>query len=458
MHKPHVAIILATLLAGGTAAAGEPEGLLTRPMPVSWADDVNVSQTLPEDDNWWRGFDDSTLDSLIVAASTSNFNLLEAYHRREMARNAMLQARSAYWPQLSANASYARERTQRLNTNTYSLGAQMNWEIDVFGKVREAVKAKKASYLASKADYTGAMVSMAADMATYYMDYRITQTHLAIAEEQLASQKHILEIAEARHEAGLVSKLDVAQAKTVYLSTESSIPALKASLRQSLTAIATLMGVYPDSIAPMLSARETLPPHRMLIPAGIPADLLRRRPDIMAAEADVAEAAAAVGIAKKEYLPTLSLAGEIGTVATRPGDMFTGDSFHYSIAPTLSWTIFDGLSRKYGVAQAREQMQTSIDAYNLTVMTAVGEVDNAMASYESALETLEITSDLLAQSREALALSVDQYKQGLSAFTNVVDAQIDVLNAANSMATAKGNALIAIIDLYKALGGSPNPQ
>jgi multidrug efflux system outer membrane protein len=103
-------------------------------------------------------------------------------------------------------------------------------------------------------------------------------------------------------------------------------------------------------------------------------------------------------------------------------------------------------------------MQTSIDAYNLTVMTAVGEVDNAMASYESALETLEITSDLLAQSREALALSVDQYKQGLSAFTNVVDAQIDVLNAANSMATAKGNALIAIIDLYKALGGSPNPQ
>lgn len=138
--------------------------------------------------------------------------------------------------------------------------------------------------------------------------------------------------------------------------------------------------------------------------------------------------------------------------------MFTGDSFHYSIAPTLSWTIFDGLSRKYGVAQAREQMQTSIDAYNLTVMTAVGEVDNAMASYESALETLEITSDLLAQSREALALSVDQYKQGLSAFTNVVDAQIDVLNAANSMATAKGNALIAIIDLYKALGGSPNPQ
>lgn len=375
-----------------------------------------------------------------------------------MARNAMLQARSAYWPQLSANASYARERTQRLNTNTYSLGAQMNWEIDVFGKIREAVKAKKASYRASKAEYTGAMVSMAADMATYYMEYRIAQTHLAIAEEQLASQEHILKIAEARHEAGLVSKLDVAQAKTVYLTTESTIPALKASLRQTRTAIATLMGVYPDSIAPMLSARDTLPPHRMLIPAGIPADLLRRRPDIMAAEADVAGAAAAVGIAKKDYLPTLSLAGEIGTVAARPGDMFTGDSFHYSIAPTLSWTIFDGLSRKYGVAQAREQMQTSIDAYNLTVMTAVGEVDNAMASYGSALETMEITSDLLAQSREALALSVDQYKQGLSAFTNVVDAQIDVLNAANSMATAKGNALIAIIDLYKALGGSPNPQ
>ena len=214
-----------------------------------------------------------------------------------MARNMMLQARSAYWPQVTATASYMRDRTGGINTNTYSLGAGVNWEIDIFGKVREAVKAKKASYRASRAEYVGAMQSTAAEMATYYIDYRLLQSHLAIAREHLESQARVLEIAEARHEAGLVSKLDVAQARTVYLSTEASIPSLKSSMRQSLTAIATLMGVYPDSISSLLESADQLPDHRMLIPAGIPADLLRRRPDIMAAEAAVEEAAANIGIA-----------------------------------------------------------------------------------------------------------------------------------------------------------------
>lgn len=455
MHKIHTVILLTALLTTGRMYADDSDRFLATPIPGAWVKDNSIEQTLPDDDSWWQRFDDPVLNTLVDKATENNFNLLEAYHRREMARNMMLQARSAYWPQVTATASYMRDRTGGINTNTYSLGAGVNWEIDIFGKVREAVKAKKASYRASRAEYVGAMQSTAAEMATYYIDYRLLQSHLAIAREHLESQARVLEIAEARHEAGLVSKLDVAQARTVYLSTEASIPSLKSSMRQSLTAIATLMGVYPDSISSLLESADQLPDHRMLIPAGIPADLLRRRPDIMAAEAAVEEAAANIGIAKKEYLPSLSLTGEIGTMAYHTDDLFTRKGFHYSVSPTLSWTIFDGLSRKYDVAQAREQMEGSINAYNLTVMTAVGEVDNAISAYNAALETLEVNTRLLDQSHEALSLSIDQYKQGLSAFTNVVDAQIDLLNAANSMVTAKGNAIIAIIDLYKALGGSP---
>lgn len=459
MIKPFVAPITA-LLVGGSMAIGahaaEPAAP-TPPLPTRWVYQPECRQTLPDEDIWWRRFEDPLLDSLVRAASVNNFNLMEAMHRREVARLAVKQAQSGYWPTLSVAASYGRDRTQGVTTDTYSLGAQMNWEIDVFGKIGAAVKAKKAAYRASRADYTAAMVSMAADVATYYIDYRVLQAHVAIANEHLASQGKVVKIAEARHEAGLVSKLDVAQAKTVYLTTQATLPQLESSMRSTLTALATLLGVYPDSIAPVLEGGGPLPAHEMLIPAGVPADLLRRRPDIIAAEAQLAECAAEVGVAKKEFLPTLSLTGEIGTIAPEPGDMFTGRGFHYSVAPTLSWTVFDGLSRSYGVAQAREQMQSALDSYNLTVMTAVGEVDNAMASYRAALQTLDIDRQLLEQSREALSLSMDQYKQGLSAFTNVVDAQIDMLTAANAIVTARGEAIISLIDIYRSLGGSPNP-
>ena len=135
--------------------------------------------------------------------------------------------------------------------------------------------------------------------------------------------------------------------------------------------------------------------------------------------------------------------------------MFDSNHFSYSIAPKLSWTIFDGFSRKVAVAQAKEQMMTGIDAYNLAVMTAYTEVENAMTSYNAALESLRLNSEVFAQSRESFDLSMEQYKQGLSAFTNVVNAQIDWLNCANTLVSAHGDAVVALIDLYKALGGSP---
>ncbi len=165
--------------------------------------------------------------------------------------------------------------------------------------------------------------------------------------------------------------------------------------------------------------------------------------------------ASEIGIAKKDFLPTLTLDGSIGFQSGEIDKMFGNRGFYYTIAPTLSWTVFSGFERKYNVAQAREQMQIGIDNYNLVVMTAVSEVDNAMAEYKASVATYEADKNVYDQSTKAFDLSMDQYKSGLAAFTPVVDAQIDWLTTANSMATAKGNAVIALIDLYKALGGSP---
>lgn len=428
---------------------------LNQPMPERWAFTQEVSQTLPSDDKWWMAFGDSTLDSLITLGIDNNYNIKEAAHRREMARLAMQQTKAGYYPTVGVSAGYTRAYSDHVGGNKFSLGADVNWEFDLFGKITSKVKASKAGFEVSKADYVATMVSMTAEIVTYYINYRVLQTQIAVANEHIQYQDTVVKITQARYAAGLVSKLDVAQSKTVYYSTEASLPRLQAQAQQALNALGVLLGMYPSDLEPILGAVAKLPSYHHIIPAGVPANLLRRRPDIAAAEATLAQYAAQIGVAKKDFLPTLSINGSIGWGGDRLNNTVNSDGFNYSIAPQLSWTLFDGLSRKYAVAKAKEQMMLGIDDYNLTVMTAFIEVENAMQSYQAALNSLELDREVFNQSHEAFTLSMEQYKQGLSPFTNVVNAQIDWLNYANALVSAHGDALVALVDLYKALGGSP---
>ncbi len=460
----HVLTICSAVIASGMSVKAQAPDYLNRPMPERWEYTTDVQQTLPSDDKWWTLFEDAPLDTLISTVIDNNYNLRTAYHRMEIARQTISQAAAQYYPSFAASAGYTNSRsagairnsdTPSSNSSYFSLGVDMNWEIDLFGKISSQVKNKKALYNASKADYTATMVSLTAQAATYYINLRTLQNKLAIAREHIESQGKVVKITEARYEAGLVSKLDVAQAKTIYCSTEVTIPQLEYSIRETINAIAILMGVYPSEVPASITEPRQQPAYTHLVATGVPMNLLRRRPDIMEAEYQLAAYAAQLGIAKKDFLPTLSLQGSVGVAAHKMGDMFKKNSFEYSIAPTLSWTMFDGFARKYAVAEAKEQMQIGIDNYNLTVMTAVQEVDNALKAYFTTLETIDRYVEGFGYSKEAFDLSIDQYTQGLSPFTNVVNAQIDWLNYATSMAEARGNALQALISLYKALGGSP---
>lgn len=449
-----------------TAADDQTSGnkYLDQTMPERWDYSADFEQTLPSDDDWWKLFNDPLLDSLINEGTTNNYNIRIALQRIEMARLAVGQAASQYYPTISIDAGYTKARTAgamsgknipSTNSSYFSLGADMSWEIDLFGKITQQVKGKKALLSVSKADYVGAMVSMAADIATYYMNLRTLQAELQVAHEHLLSQDKVVKIAEARHEAGLVSKLDVAQAKTVYYSTEAAIPELETSIRKNINAIAILLGVYPGELASRLTQTSPQPDYRQVIQTGIPMNLLRRRPDIVAAERQLAVYASQIGIAKKDFLPSLSLQGSVGVASHDFDNLFKKNSFEYSIAPTLSWTLFDGFDRKYALASAKAEMELGVETYNQTVMNAVQEVDNAMTAYLSALETIELDRKVLEQSHEAFNLAIEQYKEGLAAFTNVVDAQISWLNYANSLVSAQGNALTSLVELYQALGGAP---
>lgn len=444
-----------------TAQSGS--AFLNNELSREWATYSESAQVneMPEA-RWWQRFDDPLLDSLVEVGLLRNYDVVMATRRIEIARNAVGTARAAYYPSVNLGVGYNRERTSgRLTratgqaaTTSYINGAvNMSWEIDIFGRITSQVKSKRAAVQVSRAERAGIKVSLEAQIADAYVTLRVKQAQIQVAKEHSASQLKVLKIAEARFETGLASMLDVDQARTVYYNTVAMIPMLESSIHTSINAIAVLLAENPENLYEVLSKPAALPSYIQMVASGVPADLLRRRPDVVQAEEQIGVYAAELGIAKKDYLPTLSINGSVGVAAHRPGDLFDGPAFTYSVAPTLSWTIFDGFARRHNIASARENMQMAIDNYNLTVMTAFQETDNALSTYFANVKYIKALDDLVSSSRDYDRLSIDQYKNGLAAFINVANAQMSYLSYQNTLIEAQGQALTALIDLYKALGG-----
>lgn len=455
-------IALSLLSSTAVLHAADPQRITPDDMPQQWQYDAAFDQTLPTEDGWWRTFHDSMLDSLISVGTDNNYNVLMAQRRIEIARQGLRQARSAYMPQFSLAGSWTKAQqsgmsgdvaSKAVGVSYFDLGINMQWEIDIFGKITARARESKAQFSATKAEYQGAMVAMAAKIASSYFQLRTVQAEIAVMEQHIAMQDTVVKITNARHKAGLASMLDVTQSLTTYYSTLASLSQLKASETATINAISVLVGEFPGGIDAALRQAEALPEYKQIVAAGVPMQLLRRRPDIVSAEYQLAAYAAALGIAKKDFLPSISLSGSIGTQAHKGGDLFGKESLTYSIAPTLSWTIFDGLARRASVASAKQQMLMGIDNYNLTVITAVQEVESAMSAYTSDLEYIGYLQNVVQAAYKSYVLSVDLYKQGLTAFINVTTSQITLLQYSNELAVAQGQALSDLVSLYEALGG-----
>ena len=441
------------------------ETLTTDALPTTWSYSTEHLQEIPggESDHWWRQFSDPLLDSLIVLGIEHNYDLRLAYRRQEIARATMNRSRSGWFPNIGLSAGWNaakssgatnRGETLSLPSDSYfNAGLTANWEIDLFGKIAVGVKESKARYNASRAEYVGTMVSITAQIASTYFTLRGQQRLLKVARAHCERQMEIVKIAQARFEAMLASKLDVAEAWQTYYSTAASIPMLENAINSSITSLGILIGVFPPEATQLLAAPKELPKRTPTINMGIPADLLRQRPDIVEAEMQLAAAAAQVGIAKKDFLPSLTIEGNISTASRDINNLFSHNSFAWSVSPTLSWTIFDGFDRKYKVVSAREQMESTIDSYNLTVMNAIGETENALSKYNASLRHIEIVEKLCAENEEVLQLSIKRYKDSLSPMTDVVNAQLNALAGESELVQAKTSALTSLVALYEALGG-----
>lgn len=434
---------------------------LDKPLPQEWEEDAQIfQQVLPVDDQWWKAFQDPVLDSLISVAVKQNYSILTAIDRINMAKANLRMERGNFFPTIGLNAGWTRQQssgnTSELPQSTqhyYDASLNMSWELDLFGSIRNRVKAQKENFAASKEEYTGTMVSLCAQVASAYINLRELQQELTVIQKNCASQEAVLKITEVRYNTGLVSKLDVAQAKSVFFSTKASIPQIESGINQYITTLAILLGTYPQEIRPTLESPGILPDYMEPIGVGLPADLLLRRPDIRSAERSVNAQAALVGASKSDWLPQIFLKGSLGYAAKDLKDLTHHKSMTYEIAPALSWTLFKGTQLVNATKLAKAQLDEAINQFNQTVLTAVQETDNAMNAYRNSIKQIVALREVRNQGQETLTLSLELYKQGLTPFQNVLDAQRSLLSYENQLVQARGYSLLQLIAMYQALGG-----
>ena len=435
---------------------------LERPLPDGWQEkDTLFQQVLPVDDQWWKVFEDATLDSLISLAMEQNPSVLMAINRIDQAKAQWRISQSDFYPSLSFDGGWQRQQTSgNLGTGSpqawtgyYSASVQMSWQLDVFGVIRQKAKAQKELYAASKEEYNATMVSLCAEVASAYFNLREMQQELDVIQRNAASQEAVVKITEARYSTGLVSKLDVAQAKSVYYSTLASIPITEANVIQYINKLAVLLGLYPQDVTEALSTSKPLPDYMEPVGVGVPGELLLRRPDVRAVERQVNAQATLLGASKKDWLPEFFLNGSFGFASHDVKNMTKRGSMTWSIAPSMTWNIFDGMRSQQETRLQRAQLDETINQFNNTVLTAVQEVDNAMSAYRNSIKQIVACREMVYQGKEAFDLSIDLYKQGLTPFQNVLDAQRSLLTYENTLVKAKGYSLVCLVQMYQALGG-----
>ena len=421
----------------------------------------NLYRNIPEDMDtttlaslsWREMFTDRKLQSLIETGLQQNTDLNVARLRVEAAEATLMTAKLSYLPSLGMNAEGGDSRYDGTTAKTYHVGATASWELDIFGSIRQRVKAQRETFQASREEYISVQVSLCAQVASAYINLRELQQELQVVMHNCRTQEEVLNITEVRYNTGLVSKLDVSQAKSVYFSTKASVPQLESGISQYINSLAILLGTYPQEIRPTLERIGKLPDYMEPVGVGLPADLLLRRPDVRQAERLVNAQAALLGASKSDWLPQVFLKGSVGYAARDLKDLTRRKSMTFEIAPTLSWTLFSGTKLVNATKQARAQLDEAVHNFNETVLTAVQETDNAMNNYRNSIKQIVALREVRNQGQETLKLSLELYKQGLSPFQNVLDALRSLLTYENQLTQAEGSSLLYLVSLYQALGG-----
>jgi NodT family efflux transporter outer membrane factor (OMF) lipoprotein len=462
-------VLIAGCTVGPDYEAPEPA------IPDAWqsAAAADLTSEAPPIAYWWEAFNDPVLDDLILRAAENNKGVVAAAGRIEEARAIRGVARSPLFPDLILGGSYARTQASENSpagqiqeatggsvepADLYSGSFDSFWEIDLWGRIRRGLEAADAELDASMEDYRDVLVSLYAEVASAYVDVRTAQTRIRFAAQNVESQRESVQLTRDRFRAGLTSALDVAQAESNLLSSEAQIPLLETQLEVALNRVAVLLGENPGSVHGLLGGSGAIPEPDYRVAEMLPAELLRRRPDVRAAERRLAAQTARVGQRTAELYPSFSLSGFLELVSIDAGDFFSSESVGWGFIPGVRWNLFAGGRIRSQIRVEEARTVQLLAAYEQQVLLALSEAENALVAMERSRVREERLTDAVTATERSVDLVRTQYLSGLTNFQNVLDSQRSLFNQQDQLAATQGAAVQSLIALNKALGGGWDPD
>jgi NodT family efflux transporter outer membrane factor (OMF) lipoprotein len=436
--------------------------------PATFKEAEGWKQAEPRDSEirgtWWEMYEDPLLNDLAKQVDISNQTLAQAEAQFRQAHALVAQARAGYYPTITAQASSTRSRaSSNLGTvplshgvvTNHSISASMDWEIDVWGRVRRQVESNEAGAQASAGDLEAARLSARSELAQNYFQLRALDTQRKLLDDTVIAYQKSLDLTQNRYTAGVAARADVVQAQTQLKTTQAQAIDVGVQRAQLEHAIALLIGKTPSDFSLAPAPLTIVPP---AIPIALPSTLLERRPDIAAAERRAAAANALIGVAKAAYFPSLTLTGTAGYQAAAYTNLVMAPSRFWSIGPAIAQTLFDGGLRRAQTDQAIAAYDASVAAYRQTVLTGFQQVEDNLAALRILQEEADVQQDAVELARQSLDLTLNQYKAGTVSYLNVVTAQATLLSNESTAVNIRSRRLVASVLLIGALGGGWNAQ
>jgi NodT family efflux transporter outer membrane factor (OMF) lipoprotein len=408
--------------------------------------------------HWWSIFNDRELSSLEEQAVKGNLELQTARARIREARALRGISQARLFPNVGATASASKIRSSEsggtgLETELYTAGFDAGWELDIFGGLRRSIEASQADLEASQVNLHNVMISLMAEVALNYVDVRIYQAQLAVTRANIKTQEETYDLNRSRYQAGIIDELAVQESLRILESSRSQIPAIETRMSAAKNRLAVLLGRQPAEFAQELVEVKAIPALPATVAVGIPAETLRRRPDIRFAERALAAQTARIGVATADLYPKFHLAGTIGVESINSGELLDWGSRIWSVGPRASWQVFDAGAIRQNIEVQTARQEQALIQYQATVLKAQEEVENALIAYAKEQRRRDSLDKATTAAQRAQLLARDKYQAGLVDFNNVLDAQRSLLILQSELSQSTGAATTNLVRLYKSLGG-----
>ena len=453
-----ILLLIPVLLATGCTVVGPKYKKPTADVSSTWheIETPSLESDPPVDPEWWKAsFEDPVLDRLVELAIEQNLDLRSAALRVLQARQSLAIAIGGRYPQSQSLTGEAQNNTNSdTSTQTYNLGFNLAWEVDFWGKYRLAVQSAGARLDASVADYDGAMLSLLAEVAQSYLNIRTFQQRIDVAKSNITVQEESYRITSAKFDAGDVSSLDVNQSESLLYNTRAQLVGFEQALRQTTNSLAILLGRPPQDLSDLLGEDREIPDVPPEIAVGMPQELIRRRPDIRAAERQLAAQGAQIGIAVAELYPHFTIGGSIGmTSQDNLGNLVSSDGFGLNVFGSFQWNIFNYGRLKSNIRLQDARFQELLVSYRSSVLQAQGEVENAIVAYLKSQEQLAAYGSAAAAAQRAVDVSTIEYESGSVTYNTVINTLNSLQRQQDLLASTQGTVATNLVQVYKSLGG-----